>query len=117
MDFTKIIWPSFFSKLFGFILFIVVLCWECIVEFTKLLAMYQICHTWIFPLHCSPLTPSHSWNGFNRYHFCIYIHVYTVFCNIFTLLPLFLTTSPLLLVPTAPRQDLFPKFVEEKRKI
>jgi hypothetical protein len=25
-------------------------------------------------------SPPYSWNGFNRYHVCIYIHVYTYFC-------------------------------------
>jgi hypothetical protein len=27
------------------------------------------------------LLSSHSWNSFNRYHFCIYIHVYAVSCQ------------------------------------
>jgi hypothetical protein len=27
----------------------------------------------------SLLGPPHTWNTFNRYHFCIYIHVYTLF--------------------------------------
>jgi hypothetical protein len=30
--------------------------------------------------HCSPSSSlPDSWNYFNRYHFCIYIHVYTLF--------------------------------------
>jgi hypothetical protein len=55
--------------------------WGYIVAFTKVLTMYQIYHTWIHPLLCSPLSlsPPHSWNSFNRYHFCKYIHVQTVF--------------------------------------
>jgi hypothetical protein len=27
-----------------------------------------------------PLFP-HSWNGFNRYHFCLYMHMYTFFAQ------------------------------------
>jgi hypothetical protein len=54
--------------------------WRNIVAFTKVLTMYQIYHTWIHPLHHAPLPPSsHFWNSFNRYHFCICIHVYTFF--------------------------------------
>jgi hypothetical protein len=32
------------------------------------------------PLHCffHSCSPD-SWNSFNRHHFCIYIHVYTLF--------------------------------------
>jgi hypothetical protein len=43
--------------------------------------MYQICHTWIHSIHCSPLSlPSpDSWNSFSKYCFCTYIHVYTFF--------------------------------------
>jgi hypothetical protein len=49
------------------------------VAFTKVLTIYQI-HTLEFtPPHHSPLSLSHSWNSFNRSHFSIYIHVYTVF--------------------------------------
>jgi hypothetical protein len=45
--------------------------WGYIVAFTKVLAMYQIYHTWIDPLHCSLSSPpSHSWNSFNKYNFC-----------------------------------------------
>jgi hypothetical protein len=56
------------------------LCWGYIVAFTKVLTIYQIHHTWIHPLHHFPLFPSpHSWNSFNRSHFSIYIHVYSVF--------------------------------------
>jgi hypothetical protein len=43
---------------------------------TKVLIIYQIYHSWIRPLHCSPLSLSlHSWNKFNRSHFSIYTHV------------------------------------------
>jgi hypothetical protein len=35
---------------------------------------------WMHPLHLCPSSPlPYSWNSFNRYHFCIYIHVYTLF--------------------------------------
>jgi hypothetical protein len=53
--------------------------WRYIVAFTEVLTIYQIYHTWIHPFHHFPLHPPHSWNSFNRYHFSIYIHVYTVF--------------------------------------
>jgi hypothetical protein len=40
----------------------------------------QYYHSWIHPLHQSPLSPSpHSWNSFNSSHFSIYINVYTIF--------------------------------------
>jgi hypothetical protein len=45
--------------------------------FTKVLRLYQIYHTWIHPLHCSFI--HHSWNSFNQYQFCIYLHVCTLF--------------------------------------
>jgi hypothetical protein len=43
--------------------------------------LQYIKYTWIYPLHHSPLfsPSSHSWNSFNRYHFSIYMLVYTVF--------------------------------------
>jgi hypothetical protein len=48
--------------------------------FSRVFTMYQICYIWIHPFHHSPLSPSPDfWNPFNRYHFCIYIHVYTLF--------------------------------------
>jgi hypothetical protein len=48
-----------------------------IVTFTKVLT---ICHSWIHPLHHSPLSPSHHfWNSFSRSHFSIFIHEYIVF--------------------------------------
>jgi hypothetical protein len=40
-----------------------------------------------------PPSPN-SWNSFNRYHFCIYIHVYTLFCTVFILLPPFACLLP-----------------------
>jgi hypothetical protein len=50
-----------------------------IVAFTNLM-IYQIYHSWIHPLHCSPLSSlPHSRISFIRSHFFIYIHVYTVF--------------------------------------
>jgi hypothetical protein len=52
------------------------LCWGYIVTFTKVLIIY---HSWIYPFHHSPLFPlPHSWNSFNRFHFSVYIHVYTI---------------------------------------
>jgi hypothetical protein len=71
--------------------------------------MYQIYHTWIHHsiilLH-SP-TPPDSWSSFNRYHFCINLHVYTFYCTVVTLLLLFPNTSPLPLVPAlSPGQGL-----------
>jgi hypothetical protein len=37
-------------------------------------------HTLIQPLPSPPLSPSSfSWKSFNRYNFCTYIHVYTIF--------------------------------------
>jgi hypothetical protein len=62
-----------------------------------------------FPFHLSSLSPlsPNSWKSFNRYHFCIYMHVCTFFCTTFTLLPPFPATSPVPLVPThLPGNDL-----------
>jgi hypothetical protein len=78
--------------------------WVYIVISTKVLIIYQIYHTWIHPLHRSPLFPC-SRNSFNRYHFSFYIHVYTVFA-------LYLPSYTLSLPPPPPigtnsRQDLF----------
>jgi hypothetical protein len=55
--------------------------WEYIVALTEVLTIYQIYHTGIHPLHCSPLSlpPPNSWNSFNRRHFCIYTYAYTIF--------------------------------------
>jgi hypothetical protein len=52
----------------------------CIIVFTKVLTMYQIYHTWIHHLSCC-LSSSLPWlwNSFNRYHFSICIHVWTLF--------------------------------------
>jgi hypothetical protein len=87
----------------------------------KVVTICHMYHTWIHPLHHSPLfPPPHFWNCFNRYHFSIYIHVYTAFCTIFTLLHTFPTSFPL---PhyQPPRQDLFCPpvlhFVKEKKDI
>jgi hypothetical protein len=45
-----------------------------------------------------------SWNSFNRYHFCIYIHVLHTFCTLFILLPYFsiMTHSPHSTCSTSP---------------
>jgi hypothetical protein len=50
------------------------------VVFTKVLTVYQLYHNWIHPFYCSlyPCSPD-SWNSFNKYHLCIYMHVYTFF--------------------------------------
>jgi hypothetical protein len=56
--------------------------WRYIVAFTKVLTMYQIYYTWIHPPLLSYISPPLiSCNSFNRYHFCIYIHVYTLFAT------------------------------------
>jgi hypothetical protein len=48
-----------------------------IVAFTKVLTVYQLYHTGIHPLLHSP----DFWNSFNRYNFCIYMHIYRVFAQ------------------------------------
>jgi hypothetical protein len=56
------------------------------VAFTNVLTMYQIYHPWIHLLHHSPSSPTPNyWSSFNRYHFCIYIHVDTFFALYFKL--------------------------------
>jgi hypothetical protein len=79
-----------------------------IVAFTQVLTMHQIYQfefTTSTALLYLPLPD--SWSIFSRYHFCIYIHVHTFFCTIFTLLPHSPTTSSLTLVPALPTgQDL-----------
>jgi hypothetical protein len=62
-----------------FILFYSCARWWYTVTFTKVLTIYQIYHTWIYPFHHFPLSSPHSWMSFNSNHFTIYIHVYTVF--------------------------------------
>jgi hypothetical protein len=55
-----------------------------ICSITKVLTIYQIYHTWIHLLHhCLSSHLPNSWNSFNRYHFCIYIHVYTLLHDIY----------------------------------
>jgi hypothetical protein len=83
-----------------FILFFLWCCagWGYIVAFTQVVTMYQIYHTWIHLLNHSPSFPPlphlDSWSNFNRYRFCIDLHVYTFSCTIFILLLLFTNTSP-----------------------
>jgi hypothetical protein len=86
--------------------------WEYIVAFTKVLIMYQI-YLDSPPPWLSFIPPPDSWNCFNRYHFCVYIHLHTLFLHhVHPPIP-FPTTSPLSLVPTPisctplPQQDLF----------
>jgi hypothetical protein len=64
-------------KISVFLFFFIVVLWEYIVAFTKVLTMYQLYHTWIH----TPNTILHlpSCNSFKLCHFCIYIHVYTLF--------------------------------------
>jgi hypothetical protein len=45
-----------------------------------------MCYSWIHPL-------PHSWNSFNRSHFSIYIHVYTIFPPYLPIYTLFLISS------------------------
>jgi uncharacterized protein with PQ loop repeat len=78
--------------------------WGYIVAFTNV--MYQISylnsplHTLLYP-HSIPV------NSFNRYHFCIYIHVYTVFATYSPSYPLSWPSLPSSGAPPTPRQDLF----------
>jgi hypothetical protein len=65
------------------------------------------------PLSFIPPSPD-SWNRFNMYNFCIYIHVYTLFALYSSSYPLFLAISLLPLVPTpSPQQNLFHPPVRE----
>jgi hypothetical protein len=66
--------------------------------------------------------PPHSWNSFNRYHFCICIHAYTVFAQYSLSYPLSWLPVPLTGAnPPLPHPHrtcsalLFFDFVEEKR--
>jgi hypothetical protein len=102
----KLDWLPFTVHYLNF--FIVVLGY--IVAFTKDLTICHISYFNSLPPSFSFISPYlHSNNSFNRYHFSIYIHVYTIFCTIFTLLPPFTAISPLPLplVPSHPGQDLF----------
>jgi hypothetical protein len=59
------------------------------------------------PFHHCPLSPSspHSWTSFNRYHFCISIHVYTFF--VWNSYPLSLPPYPCHWCQPPHWQDLF----------
>jgi hypothetical protein len=68
-------------------------------------------------LNSLPLSFSaNSWNSFKRYHFCIYLHVYTVLyqfhpptpCSVISLLPL---------MPAFPPDRTCSNFVEERERI
>jgi hypothetical protein len=75
-----------------------------IVAFTKVLTIYQIYHTWIYPLHHFPSSPSpHSRNSFNRYHFSTYIHGYTGFAPYS---PSYTLSPPPPTCISLPRQDI-----------
>jgi hypothetical protein len=79
--------------------FIVVLSGGTLWHFQRLLQCIKCIILEFTPSTTTLYPPSlDSWNSFNRYHFCIYMHVYTFFCTIFTLLPPFSTTSFLPLV-------------------
>jgi hypothetical protein len=101
-----------FVKEFQLYLFFLLYCcdrWGHIVALTQVLMMYQIYHTWIHLHNHSPSSSSpDSWSTFSRYHFRIYLHLYTFYCTIFTLLPPF---PQHLLLPTGvsptTEQDLF----------
>jgi hypothetical protein len=64
---------------------------------------------WLCFISLSP----HSWSNFNRYHFCIYIHVYRVFApySLSTPFPCHLRL-PLIL----PHPTLIPQFCRGKKK-
>jgi hypothetical protein len=68
---------SFFIALIIFI-FLLLLCWVRVHW-----SVYKASYNMSFLKSPSPLlfhAPStDSWNSFNRYHFCIYIHMYTLF--------------------------------------
>jgi hypothetical protein len=85
-------------NLFVFIFFLYCAVWEYIVAFTKVLTMYQLYHVWIHPFHCSQSSPyPHSWNSYNRYHYCIYMHVVHLFLHCIhppTPFPCHLSPSP-----------------------
>jgi hypothetical protein len=78
--------------------------------------------SYLNPPPLPPPTPG-SWSSFNRYHFCIYIHVYS-FCTAFILLPPFLAISPRddlpSYQPSSQRRPcsslLFSDFIEQKRE-
>jgi hypothetical protein len=74
---SKSLWRFIFYLI---IMFLLCAGWGYTVAFTSVLTIYQIYDTWIHPLHHSPLSSlPHSWNSFNRFHFPIYTHVYTIF--------------------------------------
>jgi hypothetical protein len=58
------------------------------------------------PSFFSILPPLHSCNSFNRYHFSIYIHVYTVF-SLYSPPPKHIHCFPSLVGANFPSQDLF----------
>jgi hypothetical protein len=77
------------------------------VAFTKVVILYQIHHTWIHPLHQSPLSLfPHSWNSYNRSSFSIYIHMYTIF-TLYSFSHTLLLHFPPSHWYQSPRQDLF----------
>jgi hypothetical protein len=80
--------------------------WGYIVAFIKVLTMYQIYHTWIHPLHRSPLLPSPPIPGTVSTGI---IFAFTDMCTCFLhhSHPPFPTTSPLPLMSTSPKQDMF----------
>jgi hypothetical protein len=81
--------------------------WEYIMEFVKVLTVYQICYTWIHPFHYSPLSPTPLIPEVS----INIIFAFTCVCTLgtyFTLLSPFLTTnSPTGTNLLPPRQHLF----------
>jgi hypothetical protein len=115
-----------FVKEFQLYLFFLLYCcdrWGHIVALTQVLMMYQIYHTWIHLHNHSPSSSSpDSWSTFSRYHFRIYLHLYTFYCTIFTLLPPFPNISSFPLVSALPLSRtcstlLFSDFVREKTEM
>jgi hypothetical protein len=75
------------------------------------------------PQPFSFFSPSlYYWSSFNTYHFCIYLHVYTFYCTVFILLPLFPHTYPPPTGASPPTLGrtfsnlLFSDFVGEKKR-
>jgi hypothetical protein len=66
-------WVGFVFVFVFFFTFFFFYCaeWGYIVAFTKVLTVYQIYHTWMHPLHHSPLSPFILFLllWFSRYHF------------------------------------------------
>jgi hypothetical protein len=95
-------WSVFkFFQAYNFIcIIILLLCWEYIVTFTKVLTMYLTLIHLITLLY-----PSSSYNSFNRFHFSIFIHEYIIFLPYSAFYPL--SSYPPTFHCCQPPQDLF----------